>query len=197
MKEFIKKNFAILLAFILPVLLIVVVVLVTYIPSFFVDTNYNFIYVSCGDGNNYYSYNYECAGLARQRYSVENNRLVINPVSPQEDIDTNKITNLSATLNNARIFLHNTEKNESREITLAEAQMLTLNGLITAPDGVTISSYYQQGDYIFPFGGSSSSYGYYLTKGKGKQKLNLVNTSDRYYYRDNFEFIGWVLPGRN
>ena len=37
---------------------------------------------------------------------------------------------------------------------------------------------------------------YYIVKGKGKDRLNLINDTDRYYYRNNFQFIGWVLPGR-
>ena len=197
MKEFIKKNFAILLAFILPLLLIVIVVLSTYLPSLFVSTDYNFIYISCGDGDNYYSYNYNCITYAQKHYSVVNNKLVLNPVDMVIDTDQDKVPDYYQTSNNARIFLHNTQNNESREITLTQAEGLSLDSLLTSPDGVTVSNSYQSGgDYFFPFGGSSSSYGYYLMKGKGKNKLNLINTSDRYYYRDNFQFIGWVLPGR-
>ncbi|MCA9361723.1 hypothetical protein KC845_04185, partial [Candidatus Kaiserbacteria bacterium] len=87
-----------------------------------------------------------------------------------------------------------TEKNVSREITLAEAEGLTLDPLITSPDGVSVSSDYSySGDFIF-FGGGSS-YGYYLTKGSSKTKVNLIENGR--YYRDDVEFIGWVLPGRN
>ena len=96
------------------------------------------------------------------------------------------------------VFLHDTKKNESREITLAEAQMLTLNNLLTSPDGVTVSSNYSyNGGDFFPFSGGRSSYGYYLTQGKSKSKINLINSTDQYYYQNNFQFIGWVLPGRN
>ena len=98
------------------------------------------------------------------------------------------------------VFLHDTQKNESREITLAEAKTLNMDSLLTSPDGVTVSNGYNYsggGDFFFLFGGGRSDYGYYLMKGNSKKKLNLINVSDRSYYQNNFQFLGWVLPGRN
>ncbi|OGI60939.1 hypothetical protein A2641_00955 [Candidatus Nomurabacteria bacterium RIFCSPHIGHO2_01_FULL_37_25] len=198
MKEFIKKNFAILLAFVLPILLIVIVALNVYLPSLFISTSYNFIYTSCIDGENYYR-SYNCNNYLQKRYSVVDNKLLANNIDPTLDSDNDKIPDINENYT-ARIFLHDTEKNESKEITLEDAQKLTLNSLLTSPEGVTVSSNYSYrgGDFFFlPFGGSSSSYGYYLTKGKSKTKLNLINDNDRYYYQNNFQFIGWVLPGRD
>lgn len=194
MKEFLKRNFAILLAFLLPVALIAIVALNVYLPSLFLSTKYNFVYSSCTEGTNYYPY--QCDNYLQKRYSVVNNKLMVNAVDPVQDSDRDGIPDIKENYT-ARIFLHNTEKNESREITLEEAQVLALNGLLTSPDGVTVSSNYDRGGDFFPFFGSNSSYGYYLTKGKSHRKLNLINRDDRYYYRDNFQFIGWVLPGRN
>ena len=196
MKEFIKKNFAILLAFILPIALIAIVALSTYLPSLFLSTDYNFVYSSCTDGTSYYSY--RCDNYLQKRYSVVNNKLVVNAVDPTQDSDKDGIPDINENYT-ARIFLHDTKKNESREITLEEAQTLPLSDLLTSPDGVTVSSYYNRsgGGFFFIFDGGSSSYGYYLTKGKSRSKLNLINRDDRYYYRDNFQFIGWVLLGRN
>lgn len=194
MKEFLKKNFAIVLAFVLPVALIAIIALSTYLPSLFLSTDYNFVYSVCTDGTNYYSY--RCDNYLQKRYSVVNNKLVVNDVDPTLDSDNDGIPDINENYT-ARLFLHDTEKNESREITIAEAQTLNLNSLLTSPDGVTVSSHYDRGgDFFFLFDGGSS-YGYYLTKGKSRSKLNLINRDDRYYYRDNFQFIGWVLPGRN
>ncbi len=197
MKEFLKKNFAILLAFILPVALIAIIAVSTYLPSLFLSTSYNFIYSSCTDGTNYYN-SYRCDNYLQKRYSVVNNKLVVNAIDPNQDSDGDKIPDINENYS-ARIFLHDTKKNESREITLEEAMTLSLNSLLTSPDGITVSSHYDRnsGGDFFIFGGGSSSYGYYLTKGKSRDKLNLINRDDQYYYRDNFQFIGWVLPGRN
>lgn len=197
--EFIKKNFAMLLAFMLPIVLIAVVVLSTYLPSLFLSTSYNFVYTSCVNGTNYYHSN-NCDNYLQKRYSVVDNKLVANNVDPTLDSGNNKIPDVNKNYT-ARIFLHDTEKNESREITFEEAQTLPLNTLLTSPDGVAVSRHYDRNGsdsfFIFNGGGSLSSYGYYLTKGKSKDKLNLINSRDQYYYRNNFQFVGWVLPGRN
>ncbi len=196
MKEFIKKNFAILLAFALPLLLIIGVAVSTYLPSVFLSTNYNFIYTSCSDGNNYY---YNCDNYLQKRYSVVNNKIVLNNIDPTQDSDGDSIPDIKENYS-VRIFLHDTKLNESREITLEEANTYKLSSLLTSPDGVTVSGNYNRGGdfFFFPFvSGSSSSYGYYLTKGKSKTKLNLINERDRYYYQENFGFLGWVIPTRN
>ncbi len=192
--EFIKKNFAILLAFALPVVLIAVVALSTYLPSRFLSTSYNFLYSACTDGVNYYSYN--CDRYLQQRYQVQEGKLAILPLDPKQDLNSNSVPDINEKYYE-RLFLHDTQKNESREITQDEAKALTLSGLLTSPDGVIVSGSYSGGGDFFPFGGRSSTYGYYLTHGKAKSKLNLINNSDQYYYGNNFQFVGWVLPGRN
>ena len=199
MKEFLKKNFAIVFAFSLPILLIIIVALSSYIPSAFLKTKYNFIYTACDTGTNYNSYPYYCNTYLQKRYTVMDGKLVVQHVDLDKDlnIDKARIPEFDGKYT-ARIFLHDTAKNESREITLEEARLLTMNGLLTSPDGVTVSSNYNRGGgEFFPFFGGTSSYGYYLTKGKSKKKLDLINTTDQYYYQNNFQFLGWVLPGRN
>ncbi len=200
MKEYIKQNLAVILAFLLPIGLIVVVGLTTYIPSHLLSTKYNFIYTSCTNGRDYYSYN--CDTYLEKKYSVVNGALTENEVPKNVVNDDDFVNKNSSTGNklqyNDRIFYHNTEKNESREITLEEAKKLKLSSLLTSPDGVNVSGYYSSGGGgSFLFSGNSSSYGYYLMKGKTKSKLNLINQSDVYYYQNNFQFVGWVLPGRN
>lgn len=193
MKEFLKKNFVLLLAFLLPVVFIAVVALGAYISSRSVVTDYHFVYATCMDGRNYYQY--PCDTYLQKRYTVANNTLVVNSVDMTLDSDKNGLPDFNAKYID-RLFLYNTKKHESREITLSEAQTMRLNGLLTSPDGVTVSSYYDRngGDFFFIFGGGSSSYGHYLTKGKSRSKINLINSSDEYYYQNNFQFVGWVLP---
>ncbi len=196
MNEFLKKNFALLLAFILPIALILIVALSMYLPSLFLSTDYNFVYSSCTDSKNYHQY--PCDNYLQKRYLVVDNKLLVNSVDMTQDYDKNGVPDFSEKYTD-RIFLHDTKKNESREITIEEAQTLTLNNLLTSPDGVTVSSHNDRGGSGFPFifDGGSSSYGYYLTKGKSRSKINLINSSDQYYYQNNFQFIGWVLPGSN
>lgn len=194
MNEFFKKNFAIVLAFALPVALIAIVAVSAYVPSLFLSTDYNFIYSSCSAGTDYYTY--YCNTYLQKRHAVVDGKLAINSLDPLQDSDRDGIPDVNENYT-ARIFLHDTQKNESREITLEEAKALTLNGLLTSPDGVTVSGNYDNGDdFLFLFN-NSSTFDYYLTKGRSRSRLNLIHHDDRYYYRDNFQFIGWILPGRN
>jgi hypothetical protein len=193
MKEYLKQNLTLVLAFSLPVILILVVALSTYLPSLFLSTNHNFIYAYCDDRTNYY---YECNDYLQKRYTVTNDKLLINDIDTTVDRDGDGLPDGDKAFS-SRIFIHDTEKNESREITSEEAQTLSLSSLLTSPDGVTVSSDYNRGaNFFFIFDGGAS-YGYYLMKGGSQKKLNLINSNDRYYYADNFHFIGWVTPGRN
>ena len=191
MKEFIKKNLVLIIAFALPILLIFFVAINAYLPSFFLSTDYNFIYSSCTDssGHNYY----RCNDYLKKRYSVVDGKIVINDIDLLQDTDKDGTPDVRENFI-ARIFLHDTQKNESREITIEEAEKFLLSNLLTSPDGVMISSKYEYRTVFFPFFNGRSSHGHYLAKGKGMVKLNLINSNDRYYYQNNFQFIGWLLP---
>lgn len=192
MKENLRKNFGLIVAFALPILLILGVALSIYIPQFFVSTKYNFVYSVCSD--NYY--NDGCNKYLQKHFTVTDNVLSVNEVSvsdmyPNISEAERKYYNTNYS---SRIFLHNSKTNESREISIDEAKKMKFDSLLTSPDGVTISnSYTGGGGSFFPFGGSGYSYGYYLMKGNSKSKLNLINDNDRYYYQNNFHLVGWVL----
>ncbi len=189
MKEFIKSNFAIIFAFLLPVVLIIVVALYAYIPSMSFTTNYDFIYASCENNSPYY---YDCNSLLERNYKVTDGKLVFMPIEANEDLNQNGIPDIKETPT-PRLFFHTVTTNEDREVTLAEAQTFNLSSLLTSPEGVTVSDRYDSGPDFFPFFGGNSSYGHFLTKGNKWSKLHLVNDTDG-YYQNNFYFIGWVLP---
>jgi hypothetical protein len=186
MKGFLKRHGVIVVAFLLPVSLIVFIALTSYLPSLLLSTNYDFLYSTCSGR--------WCDNYLEKRYSVVEGRLVVNEIDPTWDLDENGVPDIDEKWH-ARIFLHDTEKNESREIDVEEARTFELSGLLTSPDGVTVSSGYDRGADFFLFYGGSS-HGYYLTKGKRRSKLNIIN-SDEYWRRENFQFIGWILPGRD
>lgn len=195
MEKFIKKNLALSLAFVLPIVLILIIALITYVPSLYVSTDYNFLYASCVNSGDYYSHE-SCNSYLQKYYTVVNNRLTVNSLDPTLDYNKDGVPDFNKNFD-VHIFLHNTQKNESREVTLEQAQGVMLSNLLTSPDGVTISNDYNQGGYIFPFGGGPSSYGHYLKKGRGKVRMNTINNNGQSYYQDSFQFIGWVSPGRN
>lgn len=192
MKEFFKKNIVLLVAFALPVVIIGVVAASVYFPSLRLSTKYNFVYVACVDATRSY---YQCDLYLQKHYSVVEGKLVVTPVGATEDSDKNGVPDIKESYT-ARIFYHDTLTDESREITLADAKKLQLSGLVTSPDAVTVSGEYRGGGDFFPFSSRGSSYGYFLTKGNAHKKLNIIN-SDQYYSSGNFQFLGWVLPGRS
>ena len=194
MKDFIKQNLTLVLAFTLPLLLILFITITTYIPSLLLSTKYDFIYVVCDENQNDY---YSCESYLAERYSVSNGYLVQNEVDMALDRNVDGVPDTSSDFS-SRIFFHDTEANVSREITIEEASALPLSELLTSPDDVTVSSHYSSGvSGFFPFDGGSSSFDYYLTKGSRQSKLDLINVADRYYYQYNFRFVGWILSSNS
>lgn len=110
--------------------MIAAVTLSVYLPAWSVKTDYDFIYASCVGRVDYYPYN--CGAYLKQRYGVEEGRLVVRAV----DLKTLETEKRAPAPNDydydARIFWHDTAKNESREITLTEA--------------IVSGSFYQHGD---------------------------------------------------
>lgn len=210
MKEFIKNNLVVIIAFLLPVLFVVGVMVSIYMPFSSVSTKYNFIYATCDSLGGYY---YDCTSYINRRYDVVDGKLVIKDFSQKYNSNGSEndpsayqvVVPDGVTLPktdqemNDRIFLHDTETNQSREITKEEAKTLSLNSFLSSPDGVSVSGGYNGGGcgLFFVFGCGRSTYEYYLMKGNIKSKLNLISTKDQYYYPESFKFIGWVLPGRN
>jgi hypothetical protein len=199
MKELFKKNFAIILAFAIPIVIMIGVAISVSLPSLFVSTNYNFVYATCSTNNGSYPYNYNCNKYLERRYSVVDNKLVVNKPDMaviEYDINGKAVKTIpEEQIYDDHIFIHNTKNNESREVNIEEVTSLNLNGLLTSPDGVTVSNGYSNNGSsdFFIFGGRSSTYGYYLSKGRNKIKLNLVNNTDNYYNSNNFHFVGWIL----
>lgn len=189
MKKFLKENLTLILAFVLPLILIFIVAINAYVPSLFFKTDYNFVYAACDGTINEYPYG--CENYAKSLYSVQDSQIVMNTISETQDSDLDKIPDIKENYK-VRLFLHNTKENVSHEITFDAAKKLQLTDLLTSPDGVTISSGYTSSPAFFPFDSGSSSYGYYLMKGKLKSKLNLI-PDNRYYSNNNFQFLGWVL----
>ncbi len=195
MKNLIRQNLTLVLAFTLPLLLIFFITITTYVPSLLLSTQYDFIYVVCD--KNLDDYYYNCEEYLAERYSVLNGYLVQNELDIMADRNADGEPDYISDFSN-RIFLHDTETNVSREITLAEVSLLPLSELLTSPDDVTVSSHYSGGmNGFFPFDGGSSSFGYYLTKGSRQSRLDLINAPNQYYYQYNFRFIGWILPNNN
>jgi len=190
MSENRKRQLLILVAFLLPLIFVSVVIVVSIFPSATLSTEYNFLYATCLDGRPGYSFN--CRPYLASLYQVEDGKLVEKAVPPELDSDRDGIPDIQENYR-ARLFIHDTAKNQSQEVRQPEAEQLQLSDLLTSPDGLTVEWDYQGGgDFFFVFGSRSRS-GYYLTRGNGRQRLELINDSNRYYYQDDLLFLGWIL----
>jgi len=185
MDESRKRNIIVAVAFLLPILFIVVIVAITYIPSVLLKTDYNFLYATCDD-----EYRYDCNIYLNNVYGVKDGKIMINQIDPNADFNYNEVKDINENIK-TRIFLYDTKTETSREITPAEAEKLNLSELATSPDGVSVSSGYDYNESVFFFGGGSQ-YGQYLVKGKNRREINLIGNND-YYYNRNFKFVGWIL----
>ncbi len=190
MMQFIKKNFVLLLAFALPISFLLIIAATIYIPSNMLKTQYDFIYATCDDA---YSYEPGCKDYLNQRYTIENNTLEVHDV-PQEE-ESSGVPHPDRKISfTTRIFYHDTEANESREISIEEAQEFELSKLLTSPDGVTFTSDYESTPGVFPFFDGRGRYGEYISKGNTKKRMDLIQSSERsYYYSDGLQFLGWII----
>ena len=185
-----RQNLLLAIAFGLPLVFILTALVVSYLPAATLDPQYSFVYASCSQGSPPYYYN--CGTHLKNRYAVENG-IVVAKELPQDldsdgdgvlDVDENYVT---------RLFYHDTTLNQSNELTIAEARSLSLDAKITAPDGIAMEWEYSRGGSFFPFFDGPSRYGYYLTRGSVRDRLNLVGDGERSYYRDDLIFLGWVI----
>ncbi len=183
MDESKKRNIIIVVAFLLPFLFIIGVLLTTYIPSRLLKTNYNFVYAVCDNNNRY-----NCESYLGDIYKVTNNRLEMVERNDRVGYDYDLIMDIDENIN-THLFIYDVETNTSNEITFSDAQNLNLSNLISSPEGVIVSSGYDYGG-SFIFGGRSN-YRTYLKKGDKRKEIDLIYGDE--YYQRNYKFIGWII----
>lgn len=171
--EFIKKNITLIVGISIPILMILFVAASIYLPGFFIQPKYNFIYTS---GDDYCYHN-------QYQYSVQNGKLIRNEITCPE-------SQTYLPQRDTRLHVYNVAKNKSREISFEEAQNLNLDSNNLSPDGFEVT-YGNHGGGFFPFFFySDTDYNNLYLKGHNvSKKLNLQLSGS---YRNNFRFIGWV-----
>ncbi len=168
--EMIKKNTTLIVGIAIPILMILFVAASIYLPGFFIQPKYDFLYAS---GDDYYYSQYQ--------YSVQNGKLTRHEVEKSDRYPQREV----------KLYIHDVTKNESREISFAEAQNLTLDSNIKSPDGFEIVYGSRAGGFFPFFFWPDVNYNTCYLKGHNlSKKLNLrLNGS---YYR-GFRFLGWLI----
>ncbi len=192
MKEFIKHNTLVLVAFVLPLLLIFFVAGSVLLSSARISTEYNFLYATCQTAVG--TPRFLCGEFLEKSLSVQEGALIIKDIDVASLGSARRFAeptseNLSLTMH---VFLHTTEKNVSAEISLEEAQGFVLDEKITSPDGITFSGHTVSSDGFPLFFGSRSSFNHYLVSGRNQRTLNLI-PQDQFRGEKQINFIGWVL----
>lgn len=190
MDESRKRAILLAIAFALPLVFIMVIFVTTFIPATRLSTDYDFVYATCSKNRN--AGYYYCNTYMQNLYDVVDGRVTEREVDPDLDSDNNGVKDIDENYT-IRLFLHDTELNVGEEISLIEARRLQLSDEIVSPDGVAVERDYGSGGSFFPFVRVSNRYGWYLSRGSARQRLDLIGDDERNYYRDDVMILGWVL----
>lgn len=168
-----KKNATLIIGIAIPVIMIILVAVSIYIPPLFMHPKYNFLYVSGDEYNSEYTYHISGGTLVKEKKERNKN----------DDYGYNR-----SSYREQKLFLHDTQKNESREISYEEARGLKLDTDEKSPDGFEVISSWSGGGFLFFDGGSHR--GQYLKRNSYSKKLNTQASGDYYY---DFNFLGWII----
>ena len=166
------KNLSLIIGLAIPVVMVLFIAIAINGPRWFNSVDppvYDFVYMT---GQHAQS----------QAFVVEDGRVVA------KELSTNDTPPKPA--DNVRFFVHDIDRNSSREIDLESARQIALDGSLTSPDGFTISPGRRGGWFIFGYGRDYNRR--YIIKETFSQRLDLMFDGNRYDYYWNFRFLGWV-----
>jgi hypothetical protein len=169
-----KPNWSLIIALALPILMMIGVALSIYVPSLFQTYHGQFLYSVQEIGS----------------WGIGRGFVVVNgKIQPQPAVVSAHTVYSSTTT--ARLYVHDLATNESRDISLEEAQRLNLDPSPRSPEGVEID-YGSQTDGVFPFFMiSRDDYSAVYAKGeRASRKLNVRIKPGGYY--NQFQFQGWI-----
>lgn len=120
-----KNNIPLVLGMFIPLLMIIFVAVSIYVPALLTQPKYNFIYATGGD---YYQL---------ESYAVKNAKLVKNEIKYPPNYNT---AYTPIPQKESKLYIHDVERNISREIFFEEAQKFNLNPASISPDGFEVVS---------------------------------------------------------
>lgn len=161
-----KKYFPLIIGLGLPILLIIFTAASIYLPKFFINPKFDFIY------SNNQSYN--------NKYYVLDSHIQINPNYREDYYPKNK----------PQLFYYDIKNDKSRALTYEEASLFNLDQNSKSPDGFEIV-YGSESGSLFPiFFYTNRDYSTrYISGHNFSKKLNLIQQSDYY----DFQFLGWII----
>jgi hypothetical protein len=173
-----KQHLPLIVGIALPIVFIIIMALVIYLPNISITPAYNFIY----SDESGYDYGYS---QYQWSYSVQNKKIVVS-----ENIIKN--SNIAYKADYPKLYLYDVHNNTSHEISIDEASKYAVDPGPSSPDGYTIKYEYSNNGIFDLFGSSYGDSGYYIEHENGKKRLAGVQSTDRYSSPYYFKLIGWV-----
>jgi hypothetical protein len=171
-----KKNLPLIIGIALPIIFIIIISFVLFVPSLYVKPQHNFIYTT----SDYYGYN---QGY-QETYKVLNNRIVTERVLPR-DKETQQI-------GAPTLYVYNVQDDTSHQVSFDEVKDLAIDPGPSSPDGYTIAYEYGHDGIFELLGSDGNNNNFFISKGNGKKRLSGLVGDGRYWYQGNFKLIGWV-----
>jgi hypothetical protein len=171
-----RKNLPLIVGIGLPVLFVIVLFIAVAIPNSNIHPGHDFVYTFDGVAP-YYSDTY------RDTYAVQDGHIVPKP------IQTTNTASSAALKDRAPLYLYDVQNDSTHEISLADAQALSLVPGPSSPEGYTVDYRYGSEGIFDLVGGSHNENGYYLVFKNGTRKLSGLGSNYNGY---NFHLIGWV-----
>lgn len=164
-----------------PILFVVIVAIMVYLPSSLAKPQHDLVYMS--NGNYYYS--------SSENFFVQDEKIqahVLPADVPQklanENLEKHKERELKD-IRTAQFFIFNVETKTVESISFKEASELRIKPSSLSPDGYEFTRSRRTGN-IFSFFFSGSNYGgYVLKKGLATVKLPINN--------QRVKFMGWII----
>ncbi|MCP4896125.1 MAG: hypothetical protein GY906_04040 [bacterium] len=171
-----RKDIALIIGLLVPVLMIVFVAGAILLPRLFSNVDpprHDFLYMV---GNPDYG---------EERFLVEDGRLV------REELEAEQHYAPPSPGYELRFYRHIVETNVSKQLTFEEASSLKLGSAPISPDGYTVVPG-RRSEFFFPIFSTADYRVRYLQKETSTTKLNVATGSDPGYYY-GFNFLGWVM----
>lgn len=184
-----------LIGILLPVLVILFVVISVVVPKAFFHPKYDFLYTV-----DPYCTNYDCrypgyGYSAWAPYKIVNGKLIKETSTPTYIIPTppgEQKTGIQVVY--PKIYRYSVTADAFSEVSLDDAQNVTLTDSGSAPDGTVIVNESRGGGLVDDIlGGGRNNSELYLKNGSLSKKIIVQNAGQPdYYYSGNFHLIGWV-----
>lgn len=167
-----KNTLALKIGIVLPILMVLLVIGMIYIPTHYIRPQYNFVYAT---GGNYYW---------QSQYAIEKQQIIKQSLkrAPNQPVL------------HEQLYLYNVALNQSQALSFTQAQALKLDSTAQSPDGFNIVAAANGNSFFQLFILTPQNYNlHYLQKNSYSKRLALKLDGQHY---NNFYFLGWVLNGK-